>query len=279
MKRTVLRSVSGSRMKRWSCGGTGIRAVNVLAVALVGQPQRDGEAQIGNEGKRMRRIDRQRRQHRKNLLAELRRPDIRGRVGRVRRRSTTLMPASRNSACSVAQIVCWSAISSRGRLVDLRKLLGRRQAVGAGRGDAGAHHAHQAGHAHHVEFVQVGGGDRQKAHPLEQGMAAVLRLLDHPAVEGQPGQFAVDEALRRRRIDRRCDRAFLGREDLDRASGAACRENYLAFCHDLGFGGFIAALGMELHAIVEEIGKSVMTQIPSNRIARRKALKCQSALE
>ena len=43
----------------------------VLAVAPVGQRQRDGEAQIGNEGKRMRRIDRQRRQHRENLLGEL----------------------------------------------------------------------------------------------------------------------------------------------------------------------------------------------------------------
>ena len=58
-------------MKRLSCGGTGIRADEILAVALVGQLQRHGEAQIGNEGKRMRRIDRQRRQHRENLLAEL----------------------------------------------------------------------------------------------------------------------------------------------------------------------------------------------------------------
>ena len=43
----------------------------ILVVAPVGQRQRDGEAQIGNEGKGMRRIDRQRRQHRENLLVEL----------------------------------------------------------------------------------------------------------------------------------------------------------------------------------------------------------------
>jgi polyphosphate kinase len=32
-------------------------------------------------------------------------------------------------------------------------------------------------------------------------VAAVLRLLDHPAVEGQPAQFPVDEALRRGGIE------------------------------------------------------------------------------
>ena len=86
--------------------------------------------------------------------------------------------------------------------IDLGKLLGGRHAVGTGGGDTGAHHAHQAGDAHHVELVEIGRGDGQKAQPLEQGMAAVQRLFNDAAVEGQPGQFAVDEPLRRGRIER-----------------------------------------------------------------------------
>ena len=41
-----------------------------LAVALARQTQRQRETEIGNERKRMRRIDRQRRQNREHLLAE-----------------------------------------------------------------------------------------------------------------------------------------------------------------------------------------------------------------
>ena len=45
-------------------------------------------------------------------------------------------------------------------------------------------------------------------------MAAVLGLLQHASVEGKPGQFAIDETLRRVGIDGRRDDAFLGREKL-----------------------------------------------------------------
>ena len=86
--------------------------------------------------------------------------------------------------------------------IDLGKLLGGRHAVGAGGDDTLTHHAHQAGDAHHVELVEIGRGDGQKAQPLEQRMAAVQRLFNDAAVEGQPGQFAVDEPLRRGRVER-----------------------------------------------------------------------------
>ncbi len=59
--------------------------------------------------------------------------------------------------------------------------------------------------AHHVELVEVRGRDRQEAQALEQRVAHVLRLLQHAAVELQPGQLAVVEARRtgRRRHRRR----------------------------------------------------------------------------
>ena len=81
-----------------------------LAVALARQRQRDREAEIGNERKRMRRIDGERRQNRKYLLVELGiEPDAIG-IGQFFA-VTTEMPASRNSTRNAAQMFCWSAIN------------------------------------------------------------------------------------------------------------------------------------------------------------------------
>ena len=81
------------------------------------------------------------------------------------------------------------------------QLLGRRQAVGAGDGDAGPDLAAQAGDAHHVEFVEVVGGDRQEAQPLEQRVVRVAGLVQHALIEGEPGQLAIDEAVGRVHLD------------------------------------------------------------------------------
>ena len=129
--------VSGSRMKRCSCGGTGIRAENSLLSRAVGQRQGDGEAEIGNEGKGMRRIDGERRQNRKNLLAEL--GVEQGAVAVVQ------FLAGDDSDAFLAQLLvaasprCIADRRSAGArgLVDLGELLGGRQAVGGRRGDAG----------------------------------------------------------------------------------------------------------------------------------------------
>ena len=58
------------------------------------------------------------------------------------------------------------------------------------------HLAAQARHAHHVELVEVRGGDRQEAQALEQRMALVLGFLQHPPIELEPGQLAVEKAAR-----------------------------------------------------------------------------------
>ena len=63
--------------------------------------------------------------------------------------------------------------------------------------DARADLPDEAGDAHHEELVEVVGRDRQEAQLLEQRMVAVLGLLEDAAVELEPGQLAVDEALRR----------------------------------------------------------------------------------
>ena len=91
-----------------------------------------------------------------------------------------------------------------GEAVDLGQLLGRRQAVLARLRDAGGDLAVEAGHAHHVEFVEVGGRDRQEAQALEQRMARVVRLLQNAPIELQPGQLAIVEAGRARGRRRDC---------------------------------------------------------------------------
>ena len=48
-------------------------------------------------------------------------------------------------------------------------------------------------HADHEEFVEIGAGHGEEADPLQQGVRRVARLLHHPAVERQPGQFTVEE--------------------------------------------------------------------------------------
>ncbi len=80
--------------------------------------------------------------------------------------------------------------------VDAVELLCRGQTVLARRIDAGDHLAAQARHAHHVEFIEVGGRDGQEPQALQQRMPLVLRLLEHPAVEMEPGEFAVEEPAR-----------------------------------------------------------------------------------
>jgi hypothetical protein len=157
-------------------------------------------AQVGNEGEGMGRIDRQRRQHRENLFHEL--------LIQIFTVARLELLAGHHADALGAQLgmqggpdaLLLRDQAARG-FIDLGELLGRCQAIGAAGGEPGAHHAHQARDADHVEFIEVGGGDGEKPHPLEQGMAAVLCFLDHAAVESQPGQFAVDETGWRSRIE------------------------------------------------------------------------------
>ena len=81
--------------------------------------------------------------------------------------------------------------------VDPLQLLGRGQAVLAHRAHAFADLGLQAGHPDHVELVEVVRRDGQEPQPLQKGMAGIAALGEDPAVEGQPGQLAVEEALGR----------------------------------------------------------------------------------
>ncbi len=81
-------------------------------------------------------------------------------------------------------------------LADPDELIGRRQPVVRRRDQTRRDLVDQAGHPHHEEFVEIARRNRQEAQLLEQRMAAIARLLEHAAVEFEPGEFAIDEARR-----------------------------------------------------------------------------------
>ena len=78
---------------------------------------------------------------------------------------------------------------------DAGQLLARGEPVGAAHGQPGLVAALQAGHPDHVELVEVGREDRQELGPLQQRLAGVLGQRQHPGVEVQPGQLAVEVAV------------------------------------------------------------------------------------
>ena len=165
------------------------------AVARAGKLQRDGEAEIGNERERVRGVDGERREQRKNLLQEMiLEPGLflLGHVRSVDQHDALLGERLAQFAPALLLV----AGQHRDGLGNAGELLGRRQPVGALGGDAGAHLALEAGDADHGEFVEVVGRDREKADPLQQRVGFVGRLLEHAPVEMQPGQLTVDESLR-----------------------------------------------------------------------------------
>jgi hypothetical protein len=74
---------------------------------------------------------------------------------------------------------------------DELELLPGRQARLALDRKAGMEPALEAGHADHIELVEVAGEDREELGALQQRGVGILGEGQHPGVEVQPGQFAV----------------------------------------------------------------------------------------
>src|SRR6185437_7190890 len=66
----------------------------------------------------------------------------------------------------------------------------RGQLALSGRGQAGG--VRQPRHAFHEELVEVRAEDGQELDPLEQRRALVQRLVQHPPVELEPADVAID---------------------------------------------------------------------------------------
>ncbi len=169
--------------------------VHRLAVLGARKLQGDREAEIGNERERMRRIDRERGQQRKNVGEEIVFEPGLLRLGDVRTVDQhDAGIGERRPQFAPLRLLIFD--QDRDGLGNADELLGGRQPFRAFGVDAFAQLRAKAGHAHHEEFVEVIGGDRQEFQPLEQRIVRVGRFLQHAAVEIQPRQLAVDETIR-----------------------------------------------------------------------------------
>ncbi|MGX1076834.1 hypothetical protein AB7M45_007444 [Bradyrhizobium elkanii] len=168
--------------------------VHRLAVGDPRQLQRHREAEIRDERERMRRVDRQRRQQREDVVEEVildPAPLGPGDVAAVDQLDADLG----QDIPQVAPDRLLVGGELRDGLVDHHELLGRQQAVRAALGNALADLRLDAGDTDHEELVEVIRRNRQEADPLQHGMAEIDRFLEHPPVEMQPGELPVDEAL------------------------------------------------------------------------------------
>ena len=103
-----------------------------------------------------------------------------------------------------------------GAFTDAAQLFARGQAVGRAHRQSHLVAAFQPGDPDHVELVEVGREDREELRPLQQRQRRVGGQREHPGVEVQPAQFAIEVAIvgqflivrvsaggRRRRLGRR----------------------------------------------------------------------------
>ena len=72
------------------------------------------------------------------------------------------------------------------------ELLFGRQAIGRDVLAVGAHLLLQHRDANHEELVEVGADDGEKLDAFEERVAAIARLVEHPLVERQPAELAVE---------------------------------------------------------------------------------------
>ena len=87
------------------------------------------------------------------------------------------------------------ATSSGGVLGDQLQLGSRRELVGAASGKPGLQPPMQPRDAHHEELVEVACEDGEELDSFEQGDALILGERQHPGVEVEPGQLAIEVAV------------------------------------------------------------------------------------
>ena len=142
--------------------GKAHQRVHHPAVLEMLQFQREREAEIGDERKRMRRVDRERGQHGKDLQQEIILQPIAIALGELRDIDDD-DPRLGEFAAQFAPALLLRGDQFGDPRADPLELFGRREAVVGLLGHLRQHLADQAGDAHHEEFVEIVGRDREKA--------------------------------------------------------------------------------------------------------------------
>jgi hypothetical protein len=178
----------------------------------------DGEVerQPGDVRERVRGVDRQRGEHREDLVAEVVAQPVP--LGGVEVRPTHDLDAlgRQRGGDLLQEAVGVPAHELGGPLGDHLQLLPGGEPVGAADRQAGLHAPLQAGDPHHVELVQVAGEDGQELGPLQQRRAGILGQRQDARVEVEPGQLPVEETVLGQRLVQR-------RQRVRRRRGAAGR--------------------------------------------------------
>ena len=137
-------------------------------------------------------IERQRRQHRKDLALEVGFAEsalLVGQLGVVEQANALIAQLGLNIVEPAAAMLIGQHVDGA---ADRDQLLGGRRAIGRAADHAGGDLLLDAGHADHKEFIEVGAEDREELDPLQQRVLLVKRLLQHAPVELQPAQLAVE---------------------------------------------------------------------------------------
>ena len=202
--RGVRAMTSSSGTNRWSptltnrgkIGGTLTRAKCSLPVSGLRMRHGQVERQPGDVRERVRRVDRERGQHGEDPLGEevVIWPSARPRSSSSQRSSWMPCVAERREDVIAEHLAV--PLHQLARLApDRLEQLAWHHAAGGLDGDAGREPALQARDPHHEELVEVAREDREEARALEQRQVCVLGQLEHPAVEPQPGELAVEEPV------------------------------------------------------------------------------------
>ena len=164
-----------------------------LAAALgIAQQHAEAEREVGDVGEGPAEADHQRGQRREDLLVEAGvdlAPLLRGR--RVERDDANPLPLHLGPQPALEAGV-QAAVDLQHPGLDRVDLLPRAEPVGPAGVDPGVELLEQPGHPDHVELVEVGGVDRAEADLLEQRHRGVLGEFEHPLVEVEPGELAVE---------------------------------------------------------------------------------------
>ena len=142
-------------------------------------------------------VEGQRREHRKDRLAEVLVGD--GQLLFVQRGVIQHLNAGFGQRRQQLVVQAFVRIGQQllGLAADGHQLSRRMHAVGTHIQDSGIHLVDQAGHAHHEKLVHIGAHDGKEFDALQQRIAFVLGLLQHPELKREQAQLAVDIELRR----------------------------------------------------------------------------------
>ncbi len=158
------------------------------------------QAQSADVGKRMRGVDRQRRQDRVDPLLE---DGVQPRPLLV----VDVAPEHQLDACFgqlrhdlLREQLRLPVHEIAHLLADGRQDLCGGAAGGGFHGDPGGQSPLQSGHADHEELIEVAGEDGEELRPVQRREIRVLRQLQHALVELQPGQLPVVVAMVGQRI-------------------------------------------------------------------------------